>query len=207
MKSHKIFHASNKLTCIIGLASVLSLHAPTVAQADFLDDLFGGGASEPTAPAVRAPRPSRHVARPQASGGVSFSIRANDVRRTARKTNSPVAQDAANKESGGTKAQKTVFCATGVPARENPASAEVRLHDGTLRAGDSVVTTTGILVFRGRAACPHNAGDFVGLAQSKLPAAKRTALESLEHTMQAGRAPLVLEDKEAEPQVVSEAGH
>jgi hypothetical protein len=170
------------------------------ARADFLDDLFGGGETR-VAPSIRA----RHV-HARRSGHMSFSIHLGVASRERRHSaaRKPAVEDAVRESGGESKPQKTVFCATGLSPRANPDSAEVRLHDGTLRAGDSVVTADGILVFKGHAACPHSAADFVRLAQSKLPRAKRNALESLEHSMQAGRAPLVLTGKETEPRVVSQ---
>lgn len=204
MKAKKLFCQYKSLSVITLFSAIALSVTATTAEADFLDDLFGGGASESPAPARAAP--SGRAMR--STGGVSFSIRSNQSERRRAAFRKGGTQEAAGKEgSGGTKAQKTVFCATGLPAREDPANAEVRLHDGTLRAGDSVVTMDGILVFKGRAACPHNASDFVGIGHAKLPTQTRNALQSLEHTMQAGRTPLVLEDKEAEPQVVSQASH
>lgn len=161
------------------------------AQAGFFEELFGG--DEP-APVRAAPQPRAR----QPSG--SFSIRANIAPRERKAARKPV--DSAN---GDTKTEKAAFCAPNLTARSNPDTDDVRLHDATLRAGDSLVTADGIVVFKGKAACPHTAADFVGLAQSHLPAAKRSALEQLEHTMRAGRHPLVVMEKdEEEPQVVSE---
>lgn len=159
----------------------------TGANAGFFEDLFGDGGETRAAPAAPAPQARRR----QPTGGVSFSIRANvsskDRRSVVRKSD-----DA----DGGSKPQKSVFCAQGLSARANPDSDDIRLHDGTLRAGDSLVTADGILVFKGHAACPHTASDFVGLSQSKLPAARRSALEQLERTMQTGRSSLVLSEQE-----------
>jgi hypothetical protein len=174
------------------VATVLALSSWTAAaQAGFFEDLFG---DNETAPVRAAPQ-----ARPRQPASGSFSIRANvpSRRSLARKPGDAV--------SGDTKTQKAVFCAPNLSARANPDSDDVRLHDATLRAGDSLVTADGIVVFKGHAACPHTASDFVGLAQSKLPAAKRSALEQLEHTIRASRHPLILTDKDDdEPQVVSE---
>ncbi len=175
---------------------VMALGWSASAKADFLDDLFGGG-SEPAHAAPSAPARAPRAKRAQPTGHISFSIRANDSRRSVvRKTD-----EAKNDQP---KFPKAVFCATNVPARTAPASAEVRMADGTLRAGDSVVTSGGILVFKGHAACPHNAADFVSLAQSKLPRDKRNALESLEHTMKTSHNALVLTEKDEEPQVVGQ---
>ncbi|WP_424362504.1 hypothetical protein [Methylocystis parvus] len=171
------------------LAPVLVVCAwSTAAEAGFFEDLFGDGGETKAAPAAPAPQ----VRRRQPTGGVSFSIRAN----ISAKDRRSIVRKSDDASDGGSKPQKTVFCAQGLSARANPDSDEVRLHDGTLRAGDSLVTADGILVFKGRAACPHTASDFVGLAQSKLPVARRNALEQLEHTMQTGRSSLVLSEQE-----------
>ncbi|WP_442753584.1 hypothetical protein ACNHKD_11280 [Methylocystis sp. JAN1] len=174
------------------LATILVVSAwTTSAQAGFFEDLFGDGGSETAAPPASAPQARRR----QPAGSVSFSVRSSKDRRSARKSD----------EGGdGEKPRKAVFCAAGLSERANPDSDEVRLHDGTLRAGDSLVTSNGILVFKGRAACPHTTSDFVGLAQSRLPAEKRNTLEKLEHTMRSGRSPLVLSDTDDETQVVGQ---
>lgn len=171
------------------LAAILTICAWTTgAEAGFFEELFGD--SEPAVPAAPAPQAHRR----QPTGGVSFSIRANR-RSVVRKSD-----DASN---GGSKPLKSVFCAEGLSSRDNPDSDDIRLHDGTLRAGDSLVTANGILVFKGRAACPHTSADFVGLAQSKLPAEKRNTLQQLEHTMQARRSSLVLSGEEEDAQQVA----
>lgn len=81
------------------------------------------------------------------------------------------------------KLPKPVFCYPASAQPESAASADVPLQDRTLRSGDSLVTADGVLVFKGQAACPHRANDFVALADSDLPKAKRDALLALERTL------------------------
>lgn len=172
------------------LATLLVVCAwSTGARAGFFEELFGdGGETKAAAPAAPAPQARRR----QPAGSVSFSIHGN----ISAKERRSIGRKSDDASDGGSKPQKSVFCAQGLSARANPDSDDVRLHDGTLRAGDSLVTADGIVVFKGRAACPHTASDFVGLAQSRLPAARRNALEQLEHTMQTGRSSLVLSEQE-----------
>ncbi|WP_457796516.1 hypothetical protein [Methylocystis sp. S23] len=207
MKSPNGFACTARFASPLLAALLLASAGMTGAKAGFFEELFGDGGE--TRAARSAPAPVPHARRRPPAGRLSYSIRANVAPKEARDRRQsvirrPVEDAAAHESDGGTKPQKAVFCAAGLPARANPDSAEVRLHDGTLRAGDSIVTAGGILVFKGRAACPHSAADFVSLARSRLPAAKRNALESLEHTVQAGRAPFALAEKAAAPRVVSQ---
>jgi len=179
----------------------LVLTAP--AQAGFLEDLFGGDDTPQAAPAPRA-----RAARPTRAARSEFSIRINEGRRASR-TADRKATDADGDHRdyvAGSRPQKPRLCA---PAGETKETAEATttayLRDETLRAGDSVVTDGDIVVFKGRSACPHTARDFVSLARSDLPKAKRNALAALEQTMRAPPRAFVHErEKEAGPRVVGQ---
>lgn len=162
---------------------LLALAPATAARADFLDDLFGGGAQEQAPRASAAPR-ARRAPVPRAS----FSIRLNEGKKLAHGPRDKKSVAFRDGGQGEARFPKPVFCyARSAQPAGAPDSADTRLHDGTLRSGDTVVTQTGILVFKGHAACPHNAGDFVALAAAGLPRGKREALFALERTLHAAQ--------------------
>lgn len=157
---------------IAGLAGVMAFTFP--AEADFLEDLFGGGDSAPQSAQAPRARPMR------ASGRIEFSVRMNEARKAIR---APSAKTATreNDSVAGSKPQKPRFCPSTGEAKA--ASTSVWLRDETLRAGDSVVTDGSIVVFKGHSACPHTAADFVSVARSDLPKEKRNTLVTLERAM------------------------
>jgi hypothetical protein len=53
-------------------------------------------------------------------------------------------------------------------------------NDATLRRGDSIMTTTGIVVFRGSGRMPYAPSDFTALAKASIPADKRAVLAAIE---------------------------
>lgn len=157
------------------------------AHAGFLEDLFGEDDS------------SQQVARPRAqpsrrTGGSDFSIRVNDGRRARRAPRIPGTKDGTDADGdrrehvAGSRPQKPRLCTV---SQTDPApDAQTNyLRDETLRAGDSVVTPGDIIVFKGHGACPHTAADFVPLARSNLPKARRNALADLERAMKSPARP------------------
>ncbi|PPD42479.1 MAG: hypothetical protein CTY15_12030 [Methylocystis sp.] len=177
---------------------VLIAFAPA-AKADFLDDLFGGGPTEAPRAAPRAPERVRRAPKP------SFSIRLNEGKHEARGHVRPMEKKSVAflPES---KLPKPVFCYAGAAHAASPDSADTRLHDGTLRSGDSVVTEVGILVFKGRVACPHNANDFIAVAASPLSKSRREALMALERTLHTTRIERdASAEREPQPKVVGQA--
>lgn len=54
------------------------------------------------------------------------------------------------------------------------------LNDSTLRKGDSIMTSKGILVFRGGRDMPYSPDDFVTLANASMPRDKREVLAAME---------------------------
>jgi uncharacterized protein DUF2865 len=53
-------------------------------------------------------------------------------------------------------------------------------NDATLRSGDSIMTPTGIVVFRGSGRMPYGPGDFTNLARASMPNDKRAVLVAIE---------------------------
>lgn len=152
----------------------------TPANAGFFEELFGlGGADE----ARSAPRPQARV-RHTGTRRHSFSLRfdSSPKRVAHERAHGSERETAEGADSTGAKLFKPLFCAEPTASLAADKSL-LRLQDATLRAGDSVVTPTGILIFRGRVGCPHSDEDFVALADSRLPRQKRDALLSLERTL------------------------
>ncbi|WP_158814833.1 DUF2865 domain-containing protein [Methylocapsa sp. S129] len=54
------------------------------------------------------------------------------------------------------------------------------LNDSTLRQGDSIMTPSGIVVFRGNGHMPYAQGDFTNLANASMPRDKRETLAAIE---------------------------
>jgi|WetSurMetagenome_2_1015567.scaffolds.fasta_scaffold465125_1 hypothetical protein len=187
-------------------ALFLAFGAATPAQADFLDDLFGGGSNDATpGPAPRA-RPSR-------GGRDNFSIHLKEPRRAQRK----VAREAPGEGPGGpyvagSRPQKPLLCMTSAqaPDKGDGKSDEsvAYLRDETLRAGDSIVTPGEIVVFKGGGACPHVAKDFVSLARSGLPKVKRNALAALQQGLKSPSRAFDMEDaRPTSGRVVGQVNH
>ncbi|MBL1256178.1 hypothetical protein [Methylocystis sp. Sn-Cys] len=151
----------------------------TPAKAGFFEELFGlGGADE----ARSAPRPQARVQH-SATRRHSFTLRFDNSPKKNAQERAHAMETAEGSDSTGARLSKPLFCGA-EPLQ--PAAADkslLRLHDATLRAGDSIVTPTGILIFRGRIGCPHSDEDFIALADSRLPRQKRDALLSLERTL------------------------
>lgn len=66
----------------------------------------------------------------------------------------------------------------------DPVESQALLNDFTLRPGDSVVTSRGVRVFRGGRHYPHQAGDFLSLAETRdIPRSTRGALAMIERAL------------------------
>jgi hypothetical protein len=83
------------------------------------------------------------------------------------------------------------------------------INDPTLRAGDVVVTTKGLLVYRGGGGSPHRPSDFVGVSNAAGLVANKQTLISLETASRlTPRKPLGVETKPSRkpaPEVASSA--
>jgi hypothetical protein len=168
---------------------VLALAMATHAEAGFLEDLFGtndvrpeprvdapGRAAPPKAyrPGNRPSTPKGHAPAP----GDGFDVRANRERRSADGASWPT-------RAGRSVARSEPRLCQGESAqRDKLAKRDLILHDPTLRAGDSVVTSDGVRIFAGRRACPHSADDFVPIgARFPLPKNRRDTLLAIEQGM------------------------
>ncbi|MGJ0509932.1 MAG: hypothetical protein ACR652_22960 [Methylocystis sp.] len=178
---------------VVALSAILALGAP--AEAGFLEDLFGiddGVQHAPPPPRARAPRNS---------GRGDYSIRVLEGRKASGGAQKNADGDRRDYVAGS-RPQKPRLCATPEQAA-TAAPSSAYLRDETLRAGDSVVTDGDIVVFKGRSACPHTAADFVSVARSDLPKAKRNALVALEQAMKSP-APVFTVGAHARPRLVGQ---
>lgn len=158
---------------------VASLATP--ANAGFFEELFGLGGSDE---ARSAQRPQARVPHSSARRH-SFSLRFDSSpKKIARERAHAMERETAEgSDSTGARLSKPLFCSAEPVRRAAADKSLLRLQDATLRAGDSIVTPKGILIFRGRIGCPHSDEDFITLADSRLPRQKRDALLSLERTL------------------------
>jgi hypothetical protein len=62
----------------------------------------------------------------------------------------------------------------------HPGEAFSLLNDATLRKGDSIMTSKGIVVFRGAGRMPYAQSDFTTLANASMPRDKREILAAIE---------------------------
>ena len=164
------------------LASALLMGAPAPAMAqNFLEALFGG--FQPQAPAY-APT-SRGPAR-------SWPRREQGLR--------PV-------DGQGYWRSTRAFEESGKPDKLDPPPMGAGplgpfLNDPTLRAGDVVVTTEGLMVYRGGGGSRHSPRDFASLARA---GSKNSQLAAIERANRRGLSPLVVVETAAAPAPKPEA--
>jgi hypothetical protein len=178
---------------VLVFALPLLFASTSLANADFLDDLFGDDQR------VAAPPPSRERSiRMRSRPRGDFSIRLNEGHRAAKASSQRFRGHSAGtghtrtiegnskpdeKYSAGSRPQKAALCFTASEAQPALANSTAYLHDETLRAGDGVVTEGAIVIFRGRGACPHSPADFVPVAHALLPRSTKNALVLLQQGM------------------------
>lgn len=178
---------------IIWLGSVLVAASATEANADFLDDLFGGSAPVPhaTAPSVVVKRHNATAAKervPRQVVRMKSEINFMPVARVKERQDhrerhfTTVAKGDEGASSAGSKPIVAALCAN----EETIAGASAPLllaYDKTLRNGDILVMESGIQVFRGHSACPHDARDFIAISAVNMPRSKRSQLVAIEDAM------------------------
>lgn len=158
----------------------------TGASAGFLEDIFGAPDPVPLAAssgrggrghnaAERAPRREGRV-RSELNFMPSSAARTRDRRATS------VAKSDDSSSSAGSKPVIAAFCAPEATVAGAVAPALLS-YDKTLRRGDIMVTETGLKVFRGHAACPHDARDFVALSSAAMSKNQRNALIAIEDAL------------------------
>lgn len=185
----------------------------TPAEADFLDDLFGGSNSDTPSTALRKSR--RRVAGTSASERetrsrphflhseihfLSFRTERHEERTstlhrgrvsrenlpqisTGNETPHRFPRHEANASRGAVAGGKPEEPSFCKTEGSDPASASPFLYDKTLRSGDIVVTGEGIQIFRGQKACPHGPDSFVALTSAVIPRSRRNVLLAIESAM------------------------
>lgn len=175
-----------KMTVFACLAVAFSGSA---ANAGFFEDLFGDADPAPRAAAGRATQrnhgPTQRVrtgSRSDVKSELHF-MPGPSVRTHVREGRvSTVAKADDSGVSAGSRPVTAALCAPEATVAEASAPA-LLAYDKTLRNGDIMVTETGLQVFRGHAACPHGARDFVALSSAGMPRAQRSTLLALEEAM------------------------
>ena len=165
---------------IFMLASALLMAAPAPAMAqNFFEQLFGGfqpqaAAYAPTSRGVSRTWPRREQ-RLRAGEGQGYGRSRTEVSR-------------AFEESG--KPEKVE------PPPMGAGPLGPFLNDPTLRSGDVVVTSEGLMVFRGRGGSRHSPRDFASLARA---GSKNSQLAAIERANRRGLSPLVVVETAAAP--------
>ena len=161
---------------IFMLASALFMAAPAPAMAqNFFEALFGGfqpqaAAYAPTSRGVSRTWPRREQGlRPVDGQGYGRSTRAFEESGKPEKVEPP-------------------------PVGAGPLGPF--LNDPTLRSGDVVVTTEGLMVYRGGGGSRHSPRDFASLAKA---GSKNSQLAAIERANRRGKSPLVVVETAASP--------
>jgi hypothetical protein len=178
LSHHDVSKGTRRLgRSLLGASFMLAalVAAPGVGHAGFFEELFGGGDAAASRQAAPPPRARARWAYP-----AKAFARRHRRRESGEVRFAPAADDG----SGGTRPTRVALCYAQTPAKSDPETAI--LHDETLRPGDSLMTTEGVRVFHGDGACPHKAGDFVSLNESRnLSHAKRGDLIAIERATKA----------------------
>ncbi|QGM44807.1 hypothetical protein [Methylocystis heyeri] len=86
-------------------------------------------------------------------------------------------------------------------AAVQPTESEAVFNDPTLRKGDTVVTSKGVMVFKGGEDFPHKNSDFMSLAETRgLTPEKRGALAAIERALKTPRGRAMLSERAQEKQ-------
>ena len=168
------------LLCALLVAAL----TPAAAQAqNFFEMLFGGFQRQMTAyaPPQRAPDWPRRDQRVWPPGGEGGPGRTTVSR--------------AIEESYG-KPDKIA------PPPVGPGPLGPFLNDPTLRSGDIVVTTQGLMVYRGGGGSRHSPRDFVSLARA---GSKSAQLAAIERANRRGQSPLVVAESDPPPKAATPA--
>ncbi len=181
-----ISYFTSRLRCGPRIGFALSLSAffafqmtSDVAQAGFLEDLFGFGGEQR---AVEAPRAPRQAERQQHRGS-NWQSSLSYLKQSHPRRHATAHRDADEKVAGSAAVKKS-FCYDQTTQAVEPGQADALLHDTTLRAGDIVATAEGLRVYEGGGGCPHKANDFLALASARdLSSTKRNSLVAIENAM------------------------
>jgi hypothetical protein len=158
----------------------------TAASAGLLEDLFGPDpAPQAAAPtrAVRRATPVREAApRRAVRSEVQFMPASRDRQERRDRHSTTVAKSDEGASSAGSRPIAASLCA---PQGSLAGASAVSLlaYDKTLRNGDILVTDSGVQIFRGHAACPHDTHDFIALSTANMPKGKRSMLLAIEDAM------------------------
>ena len=124
---------ARRVPLAIAFAAAAAL-APASAHAGFLDQLFGGGSSEPTQPQIS----------PESGSGYSYDQLDQNYQPIQRKP----------------RIKKHVAAATDKPVLQKTTDI---MSDSTLRPGDAVMMKSGLHIFKGESDSHHGSRDFVAL--------------------------------------------
>lgn len=192
----------SKFVFVAAVISVL-MFSGIAANAGFLDDLFGG--PDP-APQIASPRRSErksavrpHARAPQEETRLKTKIQFLAVpavkekrltRENIRVKNAERPLATAVKPAvspvAGAKPVTASLCVPETSVNGVPASS-LLAYDRTLRHGDIMVTDSGVQVFKGHAACPHDARDFLSVSSVNMTRSRRRMLLAIEEVIRRPR--------------------
>jgi hypothetical protein len=184
MPSYGNFLPANRKFLTLAGVAVLALAFSSPARADFLDDIFGPEpAARPSAPALGyRSRENEGVQRRGARGKVEVRVTPSGGRAKEHAGRAQASAGSKPDASSSAASSRPVVAALCAPeATVAGASASTLLnYDKTLRNGDILVTEAGVQVFRGHAACPHDARDFLALSSTSMSKSRRSVLLAIE---------------------------
>jgi hypothetical protein len=181
----------------LALAIVMVAASNSTANADFLDDLFGGSDPIPHAAATgRAMRrhydPASRVRSPRREFRVKSEVHFMPVARHQRLREGRITTVAKSEDGGSSTGSKPIaaaLCASETTVSSTPATG-LLAYDKTLRSGDIMMTDAGLRIFRGHSGCPHDARDYIALSSVKMTRGRRNMLLAIEDARHSSHGPM-----------------
>lgn len=155
-----------KIIAATTLAFAVVFYSAQTSHAEFLDDLFGGDDA--------APSQARPSYKPRQRSNSSFGVQTFNERRSRHRNTAETghqakidnpSEEAAKNEKA--KYEKLALCVPHEEKEQISKDHNAVLFDKSLKQGDSVMTPSGVHVFKGQNSCPHAAGDFVPVTQHR----------------------------------------
>ena len=167
----------NTLLVNSAVAATFFLSLPvSLSRAEFLDDLFG----DDTPSFSRSTPRATHQRGDDTQSQKSTKHANAQHRKPVSKLASHQADDDGDAEDNKQKNVKFDLCTDQTAQRTDAQKPDAYLYDKDLKKGDSVMTPSGVLVFKGNSGCPHRAEDFVALSSANAPKGSKKALATID---------------------------
>lgn len=177
MRIHLSFlHRTPISSKIIGVVIALLLSI-NHSNAEFLDDLFGD--DDPH---------SRGQTKVEAGKGQNDYHSKDSILRPAnaqqhrKETRRVIIQKSAEDDDSDNKTNGSnlALCVDKSWRIEASKKADAYLYDKDLKNGDSIMTTNGVLIFKGHSSCPHHPDEFIALSSANAPKSNKKTLVTLD---------------------------